>query len=68
MLVNLLLLKFECFFYCLLYFINNRMIIINSINISIRDIDRLINNVVLLFLLFMLLFILDIVVKEGNGV
>lgn len=63
--VNLLLLKFECFFYCLLYFINNRMIIINSINISIRDIDRLINNVVLLFLL---LFILDIVVKEGDGV
>lgn len=44
------------------------MIIINSINISIRDIDRLINNVVLLFLLFMLLFILDIVVKEGDGV
>lgn len=41
------------------------MIIINSINISIRDIDRLINNVVLLFLL---LFILDIVVKEGDGV
>lgn len=68
MLVNLLLLKFECFFYCLLYFINNSMIIINSINISIRDIDRLINNVVLLFLLFMLLFILDIVVKEGDGV
>lgn len=68
MLVNSPLLKSESFSHRLLYPTNNRMTIINSINTSTRDTDRPINNAVLSFLLFMLSFISDTAVKEGDGV
>lgn len=42
------------------------MTITNSINTSTRDTDRPINNAVLSFLLFMLSFISDTAVKEGD--
>lgn len=66
MLVNSPLLKSERFSHRLLYPTNNRMTIINSINTSTRDTDRPINNAVLSFLLFMLSFISDTAVKEGD--
>lgn len=65
MLVNSPLLKSERFSHRLLYPTNNRMTIINSINTSTRDTDRPINNAVLSFLLS---FISDTAVKEGDGV
>lgn len=68
MLVNSPLLKSERFSHRFLYPTNNRMTIINSINTSTRDTDRPINNAVLSFLLFMLSFISDTAVKEGDGV